>query len=281
MTFKILKTLGIAVMAGLMGTVSVSAGTIMDRIAAGEPIRIGFANIPIWAFPGENEKPEGFVHEIVLGTLKKMGHTNIQPVITDWSGLIPGLKANRYDLITGGMYILKSRCENISFSEPVGNFGDAMLVPKGNPKSINNYKDILKLGGTLVTGAGYNTVEAAKKEGLTDDKIMQVPGPTEMLAAVLAGRADAAILTYFEAKDMSEKSNGSVDVTDPADLPEWTKSYAAVGFRGDDADFMAKYNAAQAEFIGSDEMMAAVSPYGYTKSHLPGDVTAKWACANR
>ena len=49
------------------------------------------------------------------------------------------LNANRSDMITGGMYILKSRCENIDFSDPIGVFGDAMLVPKGNPKNINNY----------------------------------------------------------------------------------------------------------------------------------------------
>ena len=41
------------------------------------------------------------------------------------------------------MYILKSRCANINFSDPIGVFGDAMLVPKGNPKNINNYQDVI------------------------------------------------------------------------------------------------------------------------------------------
>jgi polar amino acid transport system substrate-binding protein len=34
-------------------------------------------------------------------------------------------------MVTGGMYILKSRCANMNFSDPIGVFGDAMLVPKG------------------------------------------------------------------------------------------------------------------------------------------------------
>ena len=50
--------------------------------------------------------------------------------------LIPGLNADRADMITGGMYILKSRCANMDFSDPIGVFGDAMLVPKGNPKTL-------------------------------------------------------------------------------------------------------------------------------------------------
>jgi len=53
-------------------------------------------------------------------------------------------------MITGGMYILKSRCANIDFSDPIGVFGDAMLVPKGNPKNINNYQDVIDTGATLV-----------------------------------------------------------------------------------------------------------------------------------
>ncbi len=281
MTLKIVKSFLAAVFALVVGSSPLMAGPLTDRIQSGKSIRLGFANIPIWAFPGENANPEGFMNVIALGALKKMGHTNIDPVVTDWAGLIPGLKAGRYDMITGGMYILNSRCKNIAFSEPVGNFGDAFLVPAGNPKNINNYKDIVAGNATLVTGAGYNTVEAAKKEGMKDSKIMQVPGPTEILATMQAGRADAGGLTYFEALDLAEKSGGAVEVTDPADLPDWTKNWAGIGFSDADADFMVEFNAALTDFVGSDEMLAAVSKYGYTKSHLPGDVTAEWVCANR
>ncbi|MGD8723653.1 MAG: transporter substrate-binding domain-containing protein, partial [Desulfobacterales bacterium] len=110
----------------LVGLVTAAhADSIMDRINSGKTIRLGFANEIPWAFPGDNQEPLGFVNAITLGILKTMGYTNIEPVVTDWGGLIPGLKANRFDLITGGMYILKSRCENVNFSEPIGLFGDS------------------------------------------------------------------------------------------------------------------------------------------------------------
>ncbi|MGB7285558.1 MAG: transporter substrate-binding domain-containing protein, partial [Salaquimonas sp.] len=173
--------------------VSTVAGPLQDRIDAGETIRIGFANIPLWGYPDADGKAAGFTNDIAIEALKKMGLTNIEAVVTDWGGLIPGLKAERFDLITGGMYILGSRCENVSFSEPVAKSGDGILVAAGNPKSINNYTDVLNGGHIMVTGAGYNTVEAAKKLGIENDKIMQVPGPTEMVAALKAGRADAAL----------------------------------------------------------------------------------------
>ena len=63
-----------------------------------------------------------------------MGINEVDTSVNEWAGLIPGLNAGRYDIITGGMYILKSRCENIDFSDPIGYFGDAMMVPAGNPK---------------------------------------------------------------------------------------------------------------------------------------------------
>ena len=36
------------------------------------------------------------------------------------------------------------------------------LVTKGNPKGINNYADVIRTGAKLVTGTGFNTVEAVQ-----------------------------------------------------------------------------------------------------------------------
>ncbi|MEX0302900.1 MAG: transporter substrate-binding domain-containing protein [Leisingera sp.] len=282
MTCTTLKTLGAAALAAVISSVSALAGPIEDRIAAGEPIRIGFSNIPIWGYPDENGDAKGFVNEIALGILEDMGYSDVETTVTEWGGLIPGLKANRYDMITGGLYILNSRCENIAFSEPIGSMGDAFLVPAGNPKKINNYKDVLAQDDSvLIMYSGANTVEASRKEGLGDAQMMQVPGPTETLAAMKAGRADAAALTYFEALYLAEQSEGQFEVTDPAALPEWTKNWVGIGFRDADADFMAKFNEALTGYIGSEEMLASVSEYGYTASHLPGDKSADWVCSNR
>ncbi len=268
-----------ATMAMGMG-LSAQAGPLMDRIDSGEPIRLGFANEVPWAYPGENNKPLGFANAHTIGVLKEMGYDNIEPVVTEWGGLIPGLKAGRFDIITGGMYILKSRCENIEFSDPMGKFGDAFIVEEGNPKGIQNYQDIKNNDAVMVTGAGYNTVEAAKKEGVPESNVMQVPGPTEILAAVKAGRADAGAVTYFTALNLAKESDG-IEVTDPSALPDWTLNWVGIGFRPDDSDFLEKFNAAQAKYLGSGQMLEDVAEYGYTKSQLPGDATTEWVCENR
>ncbi len=275
---KLMITAGVTVLG--LGAVA-NAGPLMDRIDSGQPIRIGFANEIPFAYPADNGDPKGFVNAYALGVLANMGYDNIEPVQTEWGGLIPGLQAGRFDIITGGMNILASRCENIAFSEPMAKIGDAFIVASGNPKGIGNYADIKNSGAIMVTGAGYSNIEAAKGAGVPEASIMQVPGPTEILAAVRAGRADAGAGTYFTVKQLADSSGGDVDVTDPGAMPEDLVNWAGIGFRKDDQDFVDAFNAAQAAYLGSDEMMAAVAEYGYGEGSLPGDKTTAWVCANR
>jgi len=281
--FKSLFAGAIAAGAVVAATTASLAGghTLLEKARAGETVRIGFANEVPWAYPGEGNEPLGFVNAIALGVLGEMDIDNIEPVVTEWGGLIPGLQADRFDVITGGMYILNSRCENVTFSDPIGVFGDAFIVQAGNPKGIQTYEDIRDQGATLATGAGYNIVEVAKKEGISEANIMQVPGPTEILAAVRAGRADAGGVTFFTAQNLAAESGGEVDVTDPSKLPEWTLNWVGIAFRDADTDFVAAFNEALDGYLGSTEMMAAVSRYGYTDAQLPGDATTEYACANR
>ncbi len=258
-----------------------NAGPLMDRIKAGETIRIGFANEVPFAYPGDDGSPMGFVNVEALGVLAKMGYTNIEPVQTEWGGLIPGLQAGRFDIITGGMNILSSRCENIAFSEPMAVIGDAFIVAAGNPKGIQTYEDIKTNDAVMVTGAGYSNIEAAKAAGVPEGNIMQVPGPTEILAAVKAGRADAGAGTYFTVKQLADNSGGAAEVTDPSALPADAMNWAGIGFRKEDQDFVDAFNAVQETYLGSPEMLDAVKQYGYGEASLPGDKTTAWVCANR
>lgn len=267
--------------AAASGISAAGAGPLMDRIEAGEPIRIGFANEVPFAYPGDDGSPKGFVNVYTIGVLKTMGYENIEPVQTEWGGLIPGLNANRFDIVTGGMNILASRCENIAFSEPMAKVGDGFIVAPGNPKNISDYASLVENNAVMVTGAGYSNIEAAKAAGVPESNIMQVPGPTEILAAVRAGRADAGAGTYFTMKQLADSSNGAVEVTDPNAMPEDSFNWAGIGFRKADQDFLDKFNEAQTKYLGSDEMLASVAEYGYDEGSLPGDRATEWVCANR
>lgn len=280
MIFKGLAALGMTALAyGFVG--AANAQSLEERAESGQPIRIGFANEIPFAYPGDDGSPKGFVNVMTIGILEKMGYDNIEPVQTEWGGLIPGLNADRFDIVTGGMNILASRCENIAFSEPIAKVGDGFIVAPGNPKNISDYASLVANDGVMVTGSGYSNIEAAKAAGVEDANIMQVPGPTEILAAVRAGRADAGAGTYFTMKQLADSSDGAVEASDPNAMPEDTFNWAGIGFREADRAFLDKFNTALAEYIGSEEMLAAVAEYGYGEASLPGDQTTEWVCANR
>lgn len=257
------------------------AGPAEDRLAAGEPIRIGFAAAAPWAHPGDNGEPLGFVNVITIDVLKQMGHTNIEPVVVDWAGLIPSLMAGRVDVITGGMYILRDRCENVAFSEPIGKFGNAFIVPEGNPLNLQSYDDIKEAGVTMAAVAGYVMAEEAMKSGVSEDKIMLLPGITEVLAAVRSGRAEVGALTAIEAHDLANKTEG-IAATDPDALPEWTFNWVGVGFHPDDQKLLAEFNTnLRGGYLGSEQMLADVAEFDYLPMNVPDDTTTEWACANR
>ena len=278
MTWKLIASAAAVALALTAGTAQ--AGPLEDRVEAGDPIRLGFANAPPWAHPGEEGEPLGFVNVITVDVLERMGHTNVEPVVTDWSGLIPSLVAGRVDIITGGMYILSARCENIDFSEPIGQFGNAFIVPGGNPKGLQTYEDIKNAGAIMAGVSGYVNIEEARRVGIAEDKIIQVPGTTEVLAAVKSGRADAGAMTAVEAH-LIAKGADDIDSTDTNALPEWTFNWVGIGFHQEDDAFREGFNAAMVGYIGSEQMLADVAQYDYIPGNVPGDAATEWICANR
>ena len=262
---------------------TVSAKTLTERLADGHKLRLGFGTAVPWAYAGDGGEALGFVNMIALTVLEEMGITEHETKVFEWSGLIPGLNADRADMITGGMYILKSRCANMDFSDPIGVFGDAMLVPKGNPKNINNYADVIKTGAKLVTGTGFNTVEAAKKYGVPDSQMLLVEGEVGILAAMKAGRADVAVQTFFGAKEHEKKTNGKFEVTDPKLMPKETLNVVGIGFRKTDDKFREAFNAALAKVMADPaKMLKRAGEYGYDKAQLPPpDMTTEWACSTK
>ncbi|WP_018240939.1 transporter substrate-binding domain-containing protein [Ensifer sp. BR816] len=174
------------------------------------------------------------------------------------------------------MFILPDRCRNVLFAQPLAKAPDALIVRKGNPDNIHSYQDIRDKGLTMATGAGYISVKWAKEVGIPDDKVLQVATAVEIALAVKVGRAAAGTIDYFGFKGLVEKDN-SVETASP--YTPWGKpGYPSVAFASNEQATVDAFNAALKDYMGSDEMLKAVSQYGYTKGHLPGNVTTDELC---
>ncbi|AUX78994.1 transporter substrate-binding domain-containing protein [Sinorhizobium fredii] len=260
----------------VMSASSAFAGPLKDRIKEGKPIRLGFYVAQPGSYLSDDGKPVGTNNVIALGILKKMGYTNIESETMDWGSLVPALQAGRVDIITAGMYVTSKRCETIGFSDPTTVIYNSVLVKKGNPKGLENYQDIAKKDAILAVISGYATIEQAKRAGIPEQRLMVFPGPTQAIAALKAGRVDAYVDAEDGVNQMAKESNGELEATNPASMPD--RNYVAFGFRQNDEDFIAAFNRASADYIGTPEMLKDAKAYGYEDRMLPGKITSKEIC---
>ena len=256
---------------------SAQAQTTLEQAKEQGFIRVGFANEAPYGYATPDGKLTGESPEVVRAVLAKMGIAQVDGVLTEFGSLIPGLQAGRFDIIAAGMFVNPKRCEQIQFSEPTYGIGQAFLVAEGNPKGIVDYGSIgetpdLKLA--VMSGA----VEAgyAKDSGVAEDQLVILPDQSSLVAAVKAGRADAAALTALSIADMASKNEG-VESTKPFGMVDGQSvvGHGAVGFRKEDTDLYEAFNAALKEFIGSEEHLALVTPIGFGADYLPTKTTAE------
>ena len=254
--------LGIGALA-LFINFSCHADTALDKLNKTGEISIGYSNEEPFAYADASGKVTGESPEIARIIFKKLGAKKVDSVLTEWGALIPGLHAGRFDVIAAGMYITPERCKQVLFTDPQYQLGDTLLVKPGNPKKLHSYADFAKNHDLrLAVTAGTVELKYARDSGIADDQIIQVPNTTAQLQAVKAGRADAAIGTALTMKDLAKKGGSSVEATtDFVDDPSHI-GYGALAFRPQDKELRDKVNAELKKWLGSEEHLRTVAPFG-------------------
>jgi polar amino acid transport system substrate-binding protein len=247
------------------------AASTLERAKQDGFIRVGFANEAPFGFATPEGKLTGEAPEVAKAVLNAIGIPQVDGVLTEFGSLIPGLKAKRFDVIAAGMFITPKRCAEIAFSEPSYGIGQAMLVKAGNPKQIADYGSIVANKDLkLAVMAGAVEAGYAKDAGVPQAQLVVLPDQSSLLAAVQAGRADAAALTALSIADMAKKGEG-VESTKPFGevAGKSVKGHGGFGFRKDDKELYQAFNEQLKKFIGSPEHIALVEPFGFGKDYLP------------
>jgi polar amino acid transport system substrate-binding protein len=266
----------IAVVVTVLQAPAVVAETTLEKARRQGYIRVGFANEAPFGYATPAGKLTGEAPEVARAVLARMGIPEVDGVLTEFGSLIPGLKAGRFDIIAAGMFITPRRCKQINFSEPSYGIGQAFLVPQGNPKQLSTYADVAQRSDVkLAVMAGAVERGYAKKAGIAMSQLVTLPDPPSMLAAVQAGRADAAALTALSIANLAAKGDG-VESTPPfaTVAGESVMGHGGFGFRKADLDLLAAFNKHLKAFLGSKEHLNLVTPLGFGKGFLPTRSTA-------
>ena len=245
-------------------------GSLLERLQDQGSVTVGFAGEAPYSFEENGELTGATValHREIFGNL---GIDTVEGVNADFGALIPGLQANRFDVVSAGMSILPERCEQAAFSEPEFNYTTALMVAEGNPMNLTDMQSVLDSGAKLSTMTGAIESDYASELGIDST---QVATPQDGMDAVTSGRADVFALTAISLNWMANNNpDAPVEVTESfvAEI-DGVPQIGAGGtvFRTDDQELLDAYNEELAKITSDEEnYLEIVGEFGFTAAELP------------
>ncbi|MGH8866783.1 MAG: ectoine/hydroxyectoine ABC transporter substrate-binding protein EhuB [Actinomycetes bacterium] len=265
-----------------VGTGADTEGGTLQKLKDQGYVTVGFANEAPYAYKegGELKGEAPAVHGEIF---KQLGIGEIRSKLTGFDSLIPGLNADRFDVVTAGMFVTPERCQQALFSEPEYCAPGAFLVPQGNPDGLTDYKSVADKGVKVGVMTGAVEQGYAEGNGVESGNITVLPDPQSGFEALTAGRIDAFALTTISLRQLLETNEGAkVELTEPftpvVDGKEQLGCGAAV-FRKGDQPLVDAFNTELAKLKDSGKLLELIKPYGFTEAELPeDDVTTKMLC---
>ncbi|MBA0049643.1 ectoine/hydroxyectoine ABC transporter substrate-binding protein EhuB [Streptomyces sp. AJS327] len=259
----------------------VEGGDLLDRLRDKGSARIGIASEPPFGYVNRDGEATGEAPEIAKVVFKRLGIDEIKAIPVEFGALIPGLKAQQFDVVSAGMYINATRCAQVLFSDPEYLMLDSFIVKKGNPHGIKTYKDIVDNNLKLATGKAYAEIEYALAAGYPESKLMILPDQVAGLDAVAQGRAHAFAGTNVTVKTVV-KDSARVEATKAFQpIVDGEPAYGAGGFafRTSEKTFRDAFNKEIHKLKANnyEELLEIVSPFGFGMREMT-DLTAKELC---
>jgi cystine transport system substrate-binding protein len=136
----------------------------------------------------DNGQLTGFDVEIASALAQKLG-VKAEFTTTEWSGILAGLQAGKYDVIVNQVGITDARKQTLDFS-PAYTYSNAQLIQrKDDTRDFKTLEDLK--GKKLGVGLGTNYMDMAKAVPGIDVKTY--PGAPEYLRDLASNRLDAAL----------------------------------------------------------------------------------------
>ncbi len=245
-----------------------AATTYVDAKSSGR-IKVGFANEAPWAYLDENGELTGYAPTVARAVLKKLGIDEVEGVVTDFGGLIDGLRAQNYAFVAAGMFINPERCENSDFAIPDYQVGSAFMVPEGNPRNITRFEDITRENVRVATLGGAVENGYAEQAGVPGDLIEPMAKQDDILRAVDNGDVyGAAILDVTASWLVKNNPGAGLEVTPSFNFSD-RPDVGTFNFRLDDDEFREDFNRELRALHESGEWLQLVEPYGLTAANEP------------
>jgi len=173
----------------------------------------------------ENGKPAGY-DVLLLNKLAADLHLKLNIVNLSFDGLIPGLQAQKFDMVSSGLSDTPEREKVVDFSRAYVPYQIELAVPANN----NDAATVAAWNKSSVTIAGLkgsNDADIAKAQ-FPNAKQALFPTVNEALLDLATGRASAAVAESFLIQQFMESNPGKVKQLpfDNSILPTYYGAYA-------------------------------------------------------
>jgi cystine transport system substrate-binding protein len=170
--------------------VSAFAADLLDTVKARGTLKVAMeGNYPPFNFKDpKNGQLTGFEVDVANLIAAKLG-VKTEFTTTEWSGILAGLGAGKYDVIMNQVGITEERQKAFDFSVPYTISSAQLIVRKDEKRNFASLEDLK--GKKLGLGQGTNFEQKAKSVPGID--IKTYPGSPEYLSDLASGRIDAAL----------------------------------------------------------------------------------------
>ncbi|MDQ4085359.1 MAG: ectoine/hydroxyectoine ABC transporter substrate-binding protein EhuB [Actinomycetota bacterium] len=252
-----------------------AGGSLTQRVEDGEPIRMVIGNEPPYTKLLPNGEVTGAEPDVAKAVLKMMGITEVEAITAGYDAMIPGLDADRWDMVAAGLFMNKSRCADVLYSSPVIVSTESLAVPAGNPKGLTSLDDIRKEDVKVAVLSGSFELKTSLSLGIPQSKLPTYPLAPDAMQGLADGRVDAVLLPTLTLQSLKAQT-GSFEITPPLD--EFPTTGSGEAFRKSDADFHAKYNKELEKFKQTPEFDKILSKWGFS-GEAAREATTKELCA--
>ncbi|MDN3577621.1 transporter substrate-binding domain-containing protein [Chitinimonas viridis] len=165
------------------------AADLLDTVKQRGTLKIALeGTYPPFNFKNTKGELDGFDVEIGRALAQKLG---LKPefITSEWSGILAGLQAGKYDVIVNQVSATDKRREIFDFTQPYTLSSAQLIVRKDEKRQFKSLADLK--GKKLGVGQGSNYADLAKAvEGV---EVKTYPSAAEYLQDLALGRVDAAL----------------------------------------------------------------------------------------
>lgn len=217
---------------------------------------------PPWSMADAGGNVTGFDADVAAALCAKI-ERDCTFVVQAFDGLIPALRAKRFDLIISGMSITDERAKQIAFSVGYAELANRFVVKKGSDLvAIDDIPALLEALDGVRVGVQAGTTHAAFVSKLAPGADLKSYDTLDQMQIDLAtGRIDTAFADVTALQDFLDRPDGAdftfTDASITSTYDATLGSGVGVGMRREDTELKAEIDAALCELVADGSIAEA------------------------